>query len=82
MSNTHESVSESDNSENTQQAPATGPIDRLKLLPMTTPFGLRAAALAGLVLSAGAAASGMAGVFEDPGSVVATTPVCSVKELG
>ncbi|CAM3845229.1 hypothetical protein KIPE111705_27685 [Kibdelosporangium persicum] len=77
MSTTPEELAESGDPEDQPQA--VGPMDRLKLLPMTTPFGLRAAVLAGLVISAGVAASGGAGVFEDPAAAVATTPICSVS---
>ncbi|ALG09569.1 hypothetical protein [Kibdelosporangium phytohabitans] len=72
MSNTPEETAKADD----EQPQAIGPVERLKLLPMTTPFGLRAAVLAGLVLSAGAAT---AGVFDDPsGGVSPICPICSM----
>ncbi len=43
-------------------------VGALKLLPAVT-FGLRAAALAGLVLPAGAAAAGLSGVFDSPAAI-------------
>nr|WP_042177822.1 hypothetical protein [Kibdelosporangium sp. MJ126-NF4]CEL12790.1 hypothetical protein [Kibdelosporangium sp. MJ126-NF4]CTQ98476.1 hypothetical protein [Kibdelosporangium sp. MJ126-NF4] len=77
MTNTPE---ESANAENDQQPQAIGAVDRLRMLPVTAPFGLRAAALAGLVLTAGAAAAGAAGVFDDPASAVAVFPICSIED--
>jgi hypothetical protein len=41
----------------------------LNLLPAIT-FGVRIAALAGMALPAGALAAGLAGVFDDPASVM------------
>jgi hypothetical protein len=45
----------------------------LKLVPAVT-FGLRAAALAGLVISAGVAAAGLGGFFDSPASVLLDGP--------
>lgn len=44
------------------------PATMLRLLPAVT-FGLRAAALAGLAVSAGAAAFGLAGPFDDVANI-------------
>jgi hypothetical protein len=69
---------EIDNHEDIEPAAGLGPIDRLKLLPVTMPFGLQAAALAGLAIAAGAAAAGVTGIFDDPaGAVAFPGPVCS-----
>jgi hypothetical protein len=56
---------------------ASYPAPLLRLLPAVT-FGLRTAALAGMVVSAGAAAFGLAGVFDDPTNVAFTT-CCGIE---
>jgi hypothetical protein len=48
------------------------PTPLLRLMPAVT-FGLRTAALAGMVVSAGAVAFGLAGVFDDSTNVAYTT---------
>jgi hypothetical protein len=48
------------------------PAALIRLVPAVT-FGLRAAALAGFVVSAGAVAVGLAGVFDDANAVAYTT---------
>ena len=45
----------------------------LKLVPAVT-FGLRAVALAGFVVSAGAAAAGLGGFFDTPSSAMLDGP--------
>ncbi|TDV54798.1 hypothetical protein [Actinophytocola oryzae] len=50
----------------------------IRLMPAVT-FGLQAAALAGLAVSAGAVAMGLAGVFDDS-SVAVTYTTCSMQE--
>jgi hypothetical protein len=50
----------------------TFPTPLLRMMPAVT-FGLRAAALAGMAVSAGALAFGLAGVFDDSTNVAFTT---------
>jgi hypothetical protein len=50
----------------------TYPTPLLRMMPAVT-FGLRAAALAGMAVSAGAIAFGLAGVFDDSTNVAFTT---------
>ncbi|ONI86938.1 hypothetical protein ALI144C_09805 [Actinosynnema sp. ALI-1.44] len=77
MSNNVKEMVEPGNAEGIGQSPL-GTVDRFELLPMTSPFGLRAAALAGLVVTAGLA---VAGTAEQPGGGIAPTlPVCSRRD--
>jgi hypothetical protein len=55
----------------------TYPAPLLRLMPAVT-FGLRTAALAGMVVSAGAVAFGLAGVFDDASNVAFTT-CCGIE---